>query len=71
MNEGAGELRMPKALFYGIGNCASTVVEIKKNCEAILVIVAAGRQFFTIRDADTEETWNNCNFKGSVLKYMS
>ena len=29
-----------------IGNCASTVVGVKKNCEAILVIVAAGRQFF-------------------------
>ena len=33
-------------VFYVRGNCASIVVEIKKNCEAILVIVAAGRQFF-------------------------
>ena len=30
------------------GNCASTVVGVMKNCEAILVIVAAGRQFFII-----------------------
>ena len=33
-------------VFKTIGNCASTVVGVKKNCEAILVIVAAGRQFF-------------------------
>ena len=32
-------------LLYSKGNCASTVVGVKKNCEAILVIVAAGRQF--------------------------
>jgi hypothetical protein len=36
------------ASFEMIGNCASTVVGVKKNCEAILVIVAAGRQFFTL-----------------------
>lgn len=31
----------------------STVVEIKKNCEAIHVIVAAGRQFFKGNDEDS------------------
>ncbi len=30
------------SLFYVIGNCASTVVGVKKDYEAILVIVAAG-----------------------------
>lgn len=29
-------------LFYGVGICASTVAGININCEAILVIVAAG-----------------------------
>jgi len=29
-----------------IGNCASTVVEIKKNCEAILPSGYAGIRFF-------------------------
>lgn len=35
-------------IFLNIGSCASTVMEVKKNCKAILIIVAAGRQFFTI-----------------------
>ena len=30
-------------ILYGIRNCASTVVEIKKNCEAILAENVAGR----------------------------
>ncbi len=35
-------------VFYLIGNCASTVVGVKKNCLTILAIVAAGRRFFIL-----------------------
>ena len=38
--------------------CASTVVGVKKNCGAILVIVAAGRQFMHLTVAEIDK----CNW---------
>ncbi len=47
------------ALSYGIEKCASIVMEIKKNCEAILVIVAAGRQFFILQSGIYDNPWGH------------